>query len=515
MSRSVKEKIDLSADIIKNKSNKINTCNQKKSFFLWLSASNPEILANCPKSEITRQEAIGATVLIPSLFSILASSYILFTVEASIFLKIIIPPIWFFVILTLDRALLATYQAKIVQIIFRILMAILIATTISHPVTLTIFHKAIETKANIEIKTPKIDNAKNQQNLFRISVNKIISNLKDEEKNIKSEMIDCNSDPNYRAKYSEETIAYKTQRQEVNQQLIEITRQISLYERKATDEIHGRGESGRPPGKGRIYYSFMNKIHTLSSLVPIKQNRLKELDKRITTSMFEYQKNKTEYQKRKATECEKIQASVLKRSQTIQSLLNKSFRDLASSENELNKTISKIKHAPSGILEKTLLLNKIFKDKKNGGSFAFIVFLSFILLFILVDTIPILLKVFSKGCYEYQLQFEDVELEQRFKQYPKVISESLQEQLEFEVNLRNRKKILNATSLEMCHKNKMIYDFLDMRKKYFNYLSEYFDIDKEKVDEIINIDNADVAKLIKSDNEKVINAFFLSRGNNT
>jgi len=81
-----------------------------KHVFFWLSGAGSEALERCPNWEQRKYVAFGATVLVPCAFAFIACAYALSTITDDP--KVIYPVagVWAFIILTIDRALLAGYR---------------------------------------------------------------------------------------------------------------------------------------------------------------------------------------------------------------------------------------------------------------------------------------------------------------------------------------------------------------------------------------------------------------------
>jgi hypothetical protein len=84
------------------------------------------------------------------------------------------------------------------------------------------------------------------------------------------------------------------------------------------------------------------------------------------------------------------------------------------------------------ILKQTQALHQLFKNGEEGGTFAFVAYLVLSLLFMLVDTIPLVVKFFSKpGPYDTLLDREEVKFDRErtafltsFNRYMKELGES-------------------------------------------------------------------------------------------
>src|SRR3989338_1327469 len=117
--------------------------------FIWLSGASEENMRTSPSWERRKYVAFGATVLVPCVFALIASSYAIHTLTTNPFIIVPVALAWGFIILTIDRALLATYRAyqstlrKIWQFSLRVVVATLMGLTISHPLTLLLFRDTI------------------------------------------------------------------------------------------------------------------------------------------------------------------------------------------------------------------------------------------------------------------------------------------------------------------------------------------------------------------------------------
>ena len=124
--------------------------NKLERLFIWLSGVSPKILATCPESEQKKHAALGGTVLIPALLAIVTASFLLYTLNFSVYAIVPVALIWSCMILLMDRALLATYRkgfsfwGKLGQFSLRFAIALLIAVTVAHPVVLLLFSERIE-----------------------------------------------------------------------------------------------------------------------------------------------------------------------------------------------------------------------------------------------------------------------------------------------------------------------------------------------------------------------------------
>ena len=127
----------------------MTTSQRIKHLFFWLSGAGAESLEQCPNWEQRKYVAYGATVLVPAIFAFIACAYALSTLTANWLVIFPVALAWSFIILTIDRALLATYRSyqpflrRIGQFSLRFAVALLMGLTISHPLTLLLFQDTI------------------------------------------------------------------------------------------------------------------------------------------------------------------------------------------------------------------------------------------------------------------------------------------------------------------------------------------------------------------------------------
>ncbi len=120
----------------------------KRAFF-WLSGAGTETLEQCPDWEQRKYVAFGATVLVPCAFAFIACAYALSTLTDNARVIYPVAAVWAFIILTIDRALLAGYRPymsifrKLSQFSLRLVVAILMGITIAHPLVLLLFRDTV------------------------------------------------------------------------------------------------------------------------------------------------------------------------------------------------------------------------------------------------------------------------------------------------------------------------------------------------------------------------------------
>jgi len=163
----------------------MNLLDRLERVFFWLSAASTDNLEACPAWERRKYVAFGATVLVPSTFAIIACAYALSTLTDNWWIIAPVSLVWSFIILTVDRALLATYRAyqsfvrKAAQFGLRMVVAALMGITISHPLTLLLFKDTVSSVIE-EHRQKEIEAARETAKQQKVAVETRITTLEGE-----------------------------------------------------------------------------------------------------------------------------------------------------------------------------------------------------------------------------------------------------------------------------------------------------------------------------------------------
>ncbi|WP_437823711.1 DUF4407 domain-containing protein [Tenacibaculum mesophilum] len=160
-----------------------------KRFFLLCSGADLVLLEKCANGEQNKYAGIGATVFFTALMATIAAAYALYTVFDSIYTAIFFGIIWGLLIFNLDRFIVSTIKKseskrkEFVQVLPRLLLAMIIAVVISKPLELKIFEKEINQVLLTEKNQMTLDNKTQIAQQFTPEITKInseITSLKDE-----------------------------------------------------------------------------------------------------------------------------------------------------------------------------------------------------------------------------------------------------------------------------------------------------------------------------------------------
>jgi len=450
--------------------------NRIKNLFFWLSGAGTDTLESCPGWEQRKYVAFGATVLVPCLFAFIASAYAISTLTADPLVIYAVAAVWSFIILSIDRALLASYRPfqswfrKLGQFSLRFAVALLMGITIAHPLVLLLFRDTISTVVEKDRATD-IEKARAgfdaEKTKIRAGIDKLEKGIADQRevwtKTFQAEFIIQKTTSAEDAlpgltdrqktelkKAVEAAVApFAARLKEIEPQLATLLPaytkeqgELEYWQSEFERELNGQ-RSGLV-GEGPRARSIRS-----DQLEPRRQEstRLAGLIQHLTAekSSLETQcrsaeesailtfrdhlagieaANKTESERVAALkrQVEENQAGTFVAQQnslreTIKQQIDSRLAALATSQQELARVtdeeaarLASIRAEPRrDILTQTLALHTLFKAGEEAGKFAVWTYIVLACLFMLVDTIPLVVKFFTKpGPYDTLLDREEV-----------------------------------------------------------------------------------------------------------
>ncbi len=448
--------------------------------FFWLSGASSESLESCPDWEQRKYVAFGATVLVPTAFAIMACSYALSTLTAD--WRVIVPValVWGFIILTIDRALLATYRPyqsffrKISQFSLRIVVALLMGLSISHPLALLLFkdtvssvieeereqeiaelrHQFTTNQGQVAAQAEAIDEKMNRlrdQRDATFEANFIIENDRAGE-GAPTEGLDAAEQAELQQSVTDATktqtdrlAAIETQSATLQVKYEKLQGELNFWQTEFEREINGQrsGIRGLGPRARSIKEDQLSwrraETKRLSAHLTAVTNEaaqvrelMNSIDEQVTTEFMAAGAIKAE-----AIELERKRVATLQNKVQEQQVdlfveQQKSVRvgidlQIASHQRELDRlhagsaaldndertrTAAIMAEPRRDILTQTMALHGLFKTGVNGGQFALVAYLVLAGLFMLIDTIPLVVKFFSKpGPYDTLVDCDEVRFE--------------------------------------------------------------------------------------------------------
>jgi hypothetical protein len=450
-----------------------------KHVFFWLSGAGSETLEQCPNWEQRKYVAFGATVLVPCAFAFIACSYALSTITDKASVIYPVAAVWAFIILTIDRALLAGYRPflswrrKLSQFSLRLGVAILMGITIAHPLVLLLFRDTItsvveadraveikqvraefaETKSDVRAEIARLDDAvANQREKWtesfqarfiiqdRDSAENAIPGLTaNQQKELDAAIAEAV------APFNERLETVQGQHDELSPLYAKLQTELSYWQTEYERELNGQrsglvGEGPRAKSikadqleprraesqriGGLLEHLSAEKAMLQTQIRTAEASAISAFDSRLAEIKAA---NRAEEERvaalKQQVEEDQAQAFVTQQNalrdtikQQIDSLLAEqelAKQELAGVGTEERNRIAAIQAEPRrDILTQTLALHHLFKQGSEGGKFAFYTYIILTALFMLVDTIPLVVKFFTKpGPYDTLLDRDEISFE--------------------------------------------------------------------------------------------------------
>jgi hypothetical protein len=442
--------------------------NPMKRVFFWLSGAGTETLERCPNWEQRKYVAFGATVLVPCAFAFIACAYALSTITDKPGVIYPVAAVWSFIILTIDRALLAGYRPylsvfrKLAQFSLRLVVAILMGITIAHPLVLLLFRDTVSSviesdrAADIELVRAGFDKEKDKVRNRIESLDEALAQQRQrwnesfQAKFILQENDDAGSaipgltaeqQIELKAATDEATAPFRARLDVVQKQSDELTPQyatlqteLSYWQAEFERELNGQrsGLAGEGPRARSIRSDQLEprreetkRLGALLEHLSAEKATLQTLAREAESgaiSLFEAKlaeielANKAEAE-RVATLRQRVESDQAEQFVTQQNSLRETIKlqidthlvdlqrtqdALAAVGTEESNRLASIRAEPRrDILTQTLALHRLFQAGNEGGKFAFYTYIVLTLLFMLVDTIPLIVKFFTKpGPYD-------------------------------------------------------------------------------------------------------------------
>jgi hypothetical protein len=463
----------------------MNKSNPFKRLFFWLSGAGTETLEQCPNWEQRKYVAFGATVLVPCAFAFIACSYALSTLTDNPRVIYPVAAVWAFIILTIDRALLAGYRPflswwrKLSQFSLRLVVAILMGLTIAHPLVLLLFRDTIQTVVeedrSKEIATErekfavtkeaargevtKLEEAIEAQREKRketFQAKFIIQDREDAQAAIPG--LTPEQQAELKTATDEATKPFRdrldlvnTQADELSPQYTKLQSELGFWQAEFERELNGQrsGMRGEGPRARSIRADQLEPrrqesqrigglLEHLSAEKATLQTQVREAEKGAIAT-FEAKlseiaaANKAEEDRVAALKrkVEESQAdSFTEQQNSLRSSIDQQIEirlaELKRAQDELGAVaaderarIEAIQAEPrKDILTQTLALHGLFKAGSEGGQFAFATYVVLTLLFMLVDTIPLIVKFFTKpGPYDTLLDRDEITYDAEHKAF--------------------------------------------------------------------------------------------------
>ena len=447
----------------------------KRAFF-WLSGAGTETLEQCPAWEQRKYVAFGATVLVPCAFAFIACAYALSTLTENVRVIYPVAAVWAFIILTIDRALLASYRAyasffrKLSQFFLRLIVAVLMGITIAHPLVLLLFRDTIsqviekDRAAEIEVvrsgfggekdkvrgQTTVLETALAEQRTKwneSFQVRFILADSEDAKVAIPGLTPDQQAElktaiDSGTAPFRERLAVVDEQSTELSPQYVTLQTELGFWQAEFERELNGqrsgmRGEGPRArsirsdqlePRReeskrlGSLLEHLTTEKATLqtqsrqaeAAAIQLFQTKLAEIATANKTEAGRVaglkQKVESDQAGQFVTQQNALRETIKQQIDTRLAELNRIQSELAAVATEETNRLAALRAEPRrDILTQTLALHALFQAGNEGGQFAFYTYIILTLLFMLVDTIPLMVKFFTKaGPYDSLVDRDEI-----------------------------------------------------------------------------------------------------------
>ncbi len=447
----------------------------KRAFF-WLSGAGTQTLEQCPAWEQRKYVAFGATVLVPCAFAFIACAYALSTLTENPRVIYPVAMVWAFIILTIDRALLAGYRPylslvrKLSQFSLRLVVAVLMGITIAHPLVLLLFRDTVSSviekdrAAEIEVVRGGFEGEKEKVRGQIAVLEEALAaqrtkwNESFQARFILQENTEANSaipgltaaqQTELKAAIDEGTAPFRQRLEVIEKQSDEFSPQyaklqtdLGFWQAEFERELNGQrsGMRGEGPRAKSIRSDQLEPrreeskrlgglLEHLTAEKATLQTQVRQAEA-AAISLFESKlaeiasANKAEAErvaelKQKVeqdqagqfvTQQNSLRETIRKQIDTRLAELDRVQGELAAVASEESTRLAALRAEPRrDILTQTLALHALFKAGNQGGQFAFYTYIVLTLLFMLVDTIPLIVKFFTKpGPYDTLVDRDEI-----------------------------------------------------------------------------------------------------------
>jgi len=399
------------------------------SLALWLAAADRETLNRCPAFERDKHAIQGVTVLIPTLFGLFAAGFTTSTLTSNPWIIGLVALFWSFVILTIDRALLASFRHNLhptqkgVQFVFRFVLAVVLGMTISHPLVLLLFRDRVDAVLTEERQHEIVK----LQERFEGETSRLAERIVGTEASLDQQRAKLTQLAGTKSTAPEdESPAPPEKRSAVGQlddqlsslgdQLKQLRTEIAHWESEYDHEITGErsGVAGEGPRAKRIREGQIGWRHEDAKRLGAQIDALTEERRRLAPSLeqgakLDVQTQAVQIERQLATEDtlatslqEQIKATLVELEQLRADRLDQTEaakRQLAALQ---------ARAIPSDLLSQTLALHRLFDNEEEGGTLVLVCYTVLAMVFMLLDTIPLITK-FTIRPGRYDLLIEELE----------------------------------------------------------------------------------------------------------
>ena len=523
--------------------------NPMKRAFFWLAGAGTETLERCPNWEQRKYVAFGATVLVPCAFAFIACAYALSTLTDKPTVIYPVAAVWSFIILTIDRALLAGYRPylsifrKMAQFSLRLVVAILMGITIAHPLVLLLFRDTVSSviekdrAAEIEVVRANFDTEKEKVRSEIDSLEAALAEQRlrwnesfqakfiiqeNEEASSAIPGLSAEQQIELKAATDEATAPFTARLEVVQAQADELTpeyaklqTELSFWQSEFEKELNGQrsGLAGEGPRARSIRSDQLEPrreetkrlgalLEHLTAEKSTLQTQVREAEAGAI-SLFEAKlaeielANKAEAERvaalKQKVENDQAEEFVTQQNslrETIKQQIDSRLKELDRTQEELGAVsaeeqarITAINEEPRrDILTQTLALHQLFEAGSEGGQFAFYTYIVLTMLFMLVDTIPLIVKFFTKpGPYDTLVDRDEITFDSEHRAFRATRSRYMDQLTSGNLIAVTRNRNLEHALVDGVEHTRAAREFLDSLVEMERSFSEKMRLEEEHI----------------------------------
>lgn len=384
-------------------------------YALWLiSGSEISVLKNCP-TDYNRHAGIGFTILMTSLFGAFAGGYAGYYFSQSILGAICFGLLWGLLIFSIDRTMVvslkkrpdSSWKKSFWQILFRAILAALIAFIISIPLELLVFRDNIDAGKAFYKQSQLLELGKGYDSLYRPEQDHRDLNIAAQQRQAADSIGKLDpQDSDFRALINEVNTNQNELASTSSALGKEKTAGNRFYSASLYKDIDNRSHIDKNSDSYRSYLNSKKRQRELSSQIAV-------LNKGIANLKTEIQQRRNEWRKKYEAESDRAK----QKSAVIDAEIQVEKLKTDSARNSLDATLAQTENS---FVVRFDVLSFLANKKNNNGEreFASIFFLLWLIriLFFVIEILPTIVKVatpfgaYDAAVYEAEENFKNIKL---------------------------------------------------------------------------------------------------------
>jgi hypothetical protein len=390
-----------------------------------LAGVGPDVAERCTEAERLKWGAIGFTVLVPTLLALFSAGYAVSLLTPNPLLVGVIALGWAFIVLTIDRGIVATLReslpmrAKAWQFSIRLGIAILMALTISHPLTLLLFQPTVQREVERALREEAETEVFALERKIREVEAAVTSRRKELDIAPSSKFASASASESPSVTNARSRLAdLRARERELANDQASAHALLQRAEEEYTNEVNGTRQSG-VRGEGTLAKNIKDsRIVPLTATLDTLKTKDLQLQQEIRSADLELAEIQSQERSQRDAERAQFLAEQTRKRKELEAemvVLHTETERLKARQLEIDhKVAERIEAMQPGarnqvrpdLLTQTMALHGLFEDPERGGHLALVAFVSLLLLFLSIDAMPIIVKFSTKrGEYDEWIDF--------------------------------------------------------------------------------------------------------------